>query len=175
MVEAQLSVHECLQEFLSLCNTPDTLFITERWIAPRLDALRSLLSDPVTEDQAEALNDALYKRAQLDEVIEWLRTGLMYWTDFLKNKRQAEADLAAARLQREKERILDKLSRLDRPVCEKCGSSVAVVPVTFGMPDEATAQLAREGKLALGGCMIGFGVDGRWGERWACQKCRTRF
>ncbi len=154
--------------FLTACNKPDTLWITDRWIAPRLDARRSLLSDPVTNEQAEALEDALYKRAQLDEVIEWLKTVLMPWPEFLRNKRQAEEDLRGAQLEQEKQRILDKLGRLKRPACEKCGSSEAVVPVAYGLTDEATAALAREGKLTLGGCMVG-------AERWTCRKCGIRF
>ena len=77
-----LSVHRALELFLSACNKHDTLFITDRWIQPRLKRLQALLSDPITSDEAEALRDAVMKSGHLDDVIEWLEDKTIPWPTY---------------------------------------------------------------------------------------------
>ena len=52
-----------------------------------------------------------------------------------------------------------------RPKCEVCGSKM--VPIVYGYPDDKTMQKAKEGKIALGGCVIRFNDP-----KWACTNCR---
>jgi len=42
----QMPLQEALESFVAACNRRDTLFITERWFAPRKKKLLALLSDP---------------------------------------------------------------------------------------------------------------------------------
>jgi hypothetical protein len=77
-----------LELFLKACNKRDTLFITDAWIAPRLERLNSLLSDPITETQATALKDVVFKRSKIDDLIEWLNDQSNPWAAFNKLKKQ---------------------------------------------------------------------------------------
>jgi hypothetical protein len=90
-----LSVETALNLFLAACKEPGpgTLFITDRWIRPRLQSLRARLSEPITTEQAAALCDAVAKRAELDDVIEWLSDSTLSWQVFHHHKRQSEAEL----------------------------------------------------------------------------------
>lgn len=105
ILEQGLSVAAALDRFLNVCaeESPDTLFITDEWIAPRFQKLRTLLSDPITYDQAEALNDAILKQAKLDDVIEWLAESALSWRVFHKHKREATSELK--RLRSEEQRL----------------------------------------------------------------------
>src|SRR2546425_674681 len=73
LFQGGMSLDEALTLFLSACNQgPDVLFITDSWIAPRLEALREGLDDPITEEQAVALRDALLQVEPIDRVVGWL-------------------------------------------------------------------------------------------------------
>jgi hypothetical protein len=50
------------------------------------DTLRELLSEPITSEEAEALRDAVMKRARVDVVIEWLRDSTLSWRVFHQDK-----------------------------------------------------------------------------------------
>lgn len=50
------------------------------------------------------------------------------------------------------------------PTCEVCGHRM--VPIVYGYPDDKTMKQAQEGKIALGGCVIGFNDP-----KWACTNC----
>ncbi len=63
---------QALELFLKACNKRDTLFITDVWITPRLEQLKKLLSDPITEEQAIGLKNAVLKRIKIDDLIQWL-------------------------------------------------------------------------------------------------------
>lgn len=68
-----------LENFRERCNKPETLFITDKWFTPRRERLLELLSDPISDEQAKALLDALHQRAHLDAVIEWLSLTTKGW------------------------------------------------------------------------------------------------
>jgi len=85
-----IPLESAISLFLNACNKPDTLFITEQWIVPRLEYLRRLMSDPIFPEEAEALRDAAMKRARLDDFIEWLAADSAYpWQFFNQQKKQA--------------------------------------------------------------------------------------
>jgi hypothetical protein len=83
--------------FRERCNSAETLFVTDSWFSPRREQLLRLLSDPITDEQAQALRDALQQVALLDAVIEWLSLttkdwfGLrpLHWDRYPKRNREA--------------------------------------------------------------------------------------
>lgn len=48
------------------------MFSTEHWLPPKLDQLKRLLTDPLTDDEAQALLDVLYQRHWMRDLVEWL-------------------------------------------------------------------------------------------------------
>lgn len=75
--------------------------------------------------------------------------------------------LAAPRHERIGRRAADEGARSYRdpvtPNCPTCGS--VGVPVLFGLPVEAAGRAARDGRLALGGCI----VPNNEPPNWECQ------
>lgn len=110
-----LPVEVALSLFLRTCKEPgaDTLFVTDRWITPRLQSLRALLSEPITSEQAEALRDALLKRAGLDEVIHWLSDSTLSWPLFLRRKQESDAALKKIKAEQEKLEYERKLAEAE--------------------------------------------------------------
>jgi hypothetical protein len=53
--------------------------------------------------------------------------------------------------------------------CPSCGSADQV-PILYGLPTDESFQLASQGKLALGGCIV-------WDDspQWSCRKCGTQW
>ena len=89
-----VSVEQALDVFLKACNKIDTLFITESWIASRLEALTRLLSDTLTDDEAKALRDPVLQRQKLDAVIEWLEhVHDMSWCEYTQHKAHVGVEL----------------------------------------------------------------------------------
>jgi hypothetical protein len=72
-IAAGMSIDAAIAAFRAGCNhPPERLWITDSWIAPRFDRLRELLSNPITDMEAEALRETVLKKRSLDSVIEWL-------------------------------------------------------------------------------------------------------
>ena len=68
-----ISSEKAIEILLSACNKPDTMFVTEQWIKPRLEELRANLSNPISSDQAQALQDTILQRCPFKDVLGWLR------------------------------------------------------------------------------------------------------
>lgn len=101
------SVEHALVVFRQACkDEAGTLFITEEWVLPRMESLSAFLNDPITDDQAEALCDAIEKRVKLDDVIGWLSDSVLPWSIFLERKQECEHQLRM--LYEEKKRIEQK-------------------------------------------------------------------
>ncbi len=49
-IAAGKSVDEALTAFRKSVNQPDTIFSTDHWLVPKLERLRDLLDDPITQD-----------------------------------------------------------------------------------------------------------------------------
>ena len=81
-----LSLEEALRTFVAACNQPDTLYINERWFAPRRQQLLSLLSDPITEDEAFVLREILRRRLPFEVVFDWLTEKPVPWNEYLRVK-----------------------------------------------------------------------------------------
>ncbi|MBI1870915.1 MAG: hypothetical protein HYS07_06970 [Chlamydiae bacterium] len=50
--------------------------------------------------------------------------------------------------------------------CPKCGSPENVIPIVYGYPSQGLMDRADQGKVKLGGCVIG-GND----PHYYCKKC----
>ncbi len=72
--------------FQNACNRCDTLFAPDSWLPSRLQQLTTLLSDPVTGDQAAAIRAAVVRRAKLDDVIDWLKNQSLPWLRFRRDR-----------------------------------------------------------------------------------------
>lgn len=71
-------------------NEPNTIFSTDHWLAPKLAELRLLLSDPISTNQAQALDDVLHRRHLMRELLGWLESPSIEWNDFLVQAHQRE-------------------------------------------------------------------------------------
>jgi hypothetical protein len=74
-----LQRQEAIRRYEASLNTPDTLFAINELLPARLDQLRTRLPDPITGDQATALNDVLYRRQPWTDLIAWLQDERLAW------------------------------------------------------------------------------------------------
>jgi hypothetical protein len=74
-----------LDAFCAACNKgPEVLFITESWITPRLQTLKSFLSDPLTAADADILQRLLNKDRSFADVLEWFEDHrAQAWSEFM--------------------------------------------------------------------------------------------
>jgi hypothetical protein len=78
-----LSIKDALEAFRDGCNKdPDRLWITESWIEPRFAELRTLLTEPITHEEAHVLCEAVLKHYDVDDVIEWLEHKPISWQEY---------------------------------------------------------------------------------------------
>jgi hypothetical protein len=173
-ISGGISVEQALHLMLATCNKHDTLFITDKWIAPRLETLRRLLADPITDDQAQALRDAAMKRLRLDAVIEWLELGTMPLADYVRMTTRISAELKEAEENRQKERHeewLEELRAKPKPPCPRCHECDEVVPIIYGyFPLHLESSRTGSDCYVRGGCMVG-----RDSDRWWCKRCQAGF
>jgi hypothetical protein len=170
-----ISIDCALEHFRHSVNRPDTIFSTNHWLIPKLEQLRTLLSDPVTKDHAQALDDVLYGRCQMRELIEWLESALgLSWSDFIDTREQRRREaLWAEWLGGGGPRPGQKHYANRRLVhCPKCGSHT-VVAVMYGHPSDIAEEAARQGALAMGGCCIPSPLSEM--NRWCCKQCKFRW
>jgi hypothetical protein len=81
-IRSGIPLQQALEIFQKSVNQPGTMFSTDHWLAPKLDRLRVLLSDPITDDQATALLDVLHDRHWMRDLLEWLEGSPMSWQGF---------------------------------------------------------------------------------------------
>jgi hypothetical protein len=74
-----MAPHLCVK---SACRRPDTLFITDRWVAPQKEMLLALLSDPISEDEAHVLREVLWERLSIKVLFAWLAEKPVSWKEF---------------------------------------------------------------------------------------------
>jgi hypothetical protein len=73
---------EALRIYQATLNQPDTLFAIDDLLPQRLKQMRERLHDPITADEACALNDVLYRRRTFTDMIAWLRDEPVSWDGF---------------------------------------------------------------------------------------------
>src|SRR5205814_766615 len=64
-IPAGIRRDEALRMFENSVNQPGTMFSTDHWLQPKLEQLRTLLNDPITQEQPMALLDVLYERHRM--------------------------------------------------------------------------------------------------------------
>ena len=174
IIAGGLRSDEAVRVFVKACCGGTTLFITDRWIAPRIEALLQLLNDPITDEEAEALQDAATKLAKLDHVIQWLGWRELSWNQYKAAERSLAREMKAVESQvrvLELQRRTEYYKSLPRPACPKCGDTGDVVPIQYGyvhLRDQV--ELASRGVVAFGGCLVG-----PESERWICKICGGQF
>jgi hypothetical protein len=165
-IRAGVSVEAALQAFREGVNRPDTIFSTDHWLLPKLEQLKTLLSDPITEGEATALLDVLHQRHWIADLLEWIETRPVAWTEFFEYRKMARQEQALMRAEERKRRRTAELGS-DRnekifpdefyvqisDVCPDCGSA-DWRPVAYGLPSEDMMADAELGEIVLGGCMV---------------------
>ena len=67
-----------------------------------------------------------------------------------------------------------KTKKPTAPACPECGAMA--IPILYGEPPEESFRAAKRGELALGGCCIETGENGRaTNPGWRCKACRHEF
>jgi hypothetical protein len=59
-LRAGMRVEHALQQFRAQVNRPETIFSTDHWLLAKFEQLQTLLTDPITADQAQALEDVVW-------------------------------------------------------------------------------------------------------------------
>jgi Ca-activated chloride channel family protein len=95
-IRAGTALKEALERFQKRVNQPGTIFSTDHWLDPKLDQLRKLMSDPITEDQATALSDVLHERRWMRDLVDWLEGSPMSWQVFFILRECLEPDPAVS-------------------------------------------------------------------------------
>jgi hypothetical protein len=71
-IAAGKSISEALRAFRESLNQLGRMFCTNHWLSPKLEQLQLFLSNPITQNEADALLAVLYKRHWIADLIEWL-------------------------------------------------------------------------------------------------------
>ncbi len=178
-IAAGKSIRDALTAFRESVNQKGTIFSTDHWLLPKLEQLQQLLTEPITQEEAEALLDVRYQRHFLEELIEWLERGRpVSWENFFTyraNLKQEELRKRADERERRRAAGLhpyfdtkifaDECFPKISDVCPDCGSS-DWKPIAYGLPTEDTEEDARRGHVVLGGCTIELGDPTRY-----CPAC----
>jgi len=67
---------------VAACKRRDTLFITDKWFAPRKEKLLALLLGPITQDEAHVLREVLWEQLPFNALFDWLAEKPVSWTDY---------------------------------------------------------------------------------------------
>ena len=141
-----------------------------REIRKLLLRLQPLLADPITADQAKALDDAFHGRHRIEDLIEWLRSAPMPWSHFPGYEREQEEIKREQLWQQWKNSRELRGDEPDKPeFCPSCGSR-SVVRIAYGLPDELGEEAARRGAITLGGCIL---VENA--PKWHCRDCSHKW
>lgn len=146
-IAAGKSIDEALTAFRKSVNQPGTIFSTDHWLLPKLDQLKRLLTDPITQDEAQALLDVLHQRHWMRDLIEWLESRAVGWGDFFThraNLKEEELRKRADERDRRRAEGLDPYGVVNlvpddfhpklSDTCPDCGSSDRK-PICYGPPD----------------------------------------
>ena len=158
-ITAGKSINEALTAFRESVNQLGPPRALGQCLVLNLDHIQQLLSEPITQDEAQALLDVLYKRRWMEELIRWLSDRPVPWEDFPayeanlreEAKRQWAED-------RERHRGVSLFSGERFPKisdsCPDCGSS-EWKPIVYGSLTEEGVEAARRGEFVRGGSIMG--------------------
>ena len=161
-----MSIKIALAAFRESVNQPGTIFSTDHWLLPKLHHLQHLLTEPITEEEAEALLDVLHQRHWMADLFEWLEKRPVRWNEFFTYRKEMHKEELRKRAEERKRRhdaqgerdfelkLFPEEFYLKLPdACPDCDST-DWRPIAYGLPTEATREDARLGDFVLGGCVF---------------------
>lgn len=165
-ITAGKSITEALTAFREGVNQLGPPRALGQCLALNLDHIGQLLSEPITQEEAQALLDVLYKRHWMEELLRWLTDRPVTWEDFPayetnlreEAKRQWEEmkrKWAADRERRSNVQLVPDDGRFPKIAdsCPDCGSS-EWKPIVYGNLSEEGRQAARDGEFIWGGSIM---------------------
>jgi hypothetical protein len=165
-ITAGKSIGGALTAFRENVNQPGTMSRHEDVLLTDLDHLQQLLSEPITQDEAEAMLDVLHRRHWMEELIDWLENRPPAWQNFLTDRSRMREELRREHLEehrrrraegRNPDREIPIAVTLYPPgisrVCPDCGSSECK-PIAYGRPTEETEEDLRLGYFVFGGGVV---------------------
>ncbi len=166
-----MRVESALHEFRDQISRRETISSTQKRDARKLLLrLQPLLADPITADQAQALDDAFRGRHGIEDLIQWLQSQPMPWSHFPAYQGKQEEVKREQLWQRWK--AFEELwgDESDKPkICPSCGAH-SVVRIGYGEPDDVGAEAARRGAIVLGGCILP-----EYSPKWHCRECHHQW
>ena len=81
-ITAGKSINEAVTAFRECVNQLGPPRSLSQCLVLNLDQIQQLLSEPITQEEARALLDVLYKRRWMEELIRWLSDRPVTWEDF---------------------------------------------------------------------------------------------
>ncbi len=156
-----------VQQFRDQINGDETIHSTEKRAQRKLLLrLQPLLADPISADQAQALDDTFQRRHKVEDLIEWLKSPPMSWGQFPEYQREQE-EVRREQLWQQWKNLEERWDAADNKpeICPSCGAR-SVVRISYGLPDEVGEEAARRGAIVLGGCML---VEDA--AKWYCRNC----
>ena len=89
-----MSREEALRTYAESVNGENTLFIFLPTLPGKLEQMRTLLHDPITGDEAVALDDVVHRRRRYADMIAWLQDEPVSWAGYFAREefRAEEAD-----------------------------------------------------------------------------------
>lgn len=166
-----ISTDCALEHFRRSVNRTDTMFSTDHWLMPKLEQLRTLLSDSLTKDQAQALDDVLHSRRFMKDLIDWLESPPMSWADFFPYREQRDRDRLWESWKKSNRQSKKRQggAKGEQNRCPECGS-LAIADIVYGLLSEETMEAKRRGAVDFvqGGCCL----PSAGGPRWYCRECK---
>jgi hypothetical protein len=165
---AGMSVEDALQHFRVRVDNPEANVSADCELGPELAELRPLLSDPITSEQAVALEDVFHGRYPMKDLVEWLESPAMDWKEFFSYRLQRDRDALWENWKRRNKGWENRERPKQMPNCPRCGSE-SVVSIVYGLPSEESMEASRRGAIDVvrGGCCISVSSP-----RWHCRHCK---
>jgi hypothetical protein len=158
-ITAGKSINEAVTAFRECVNQLGPPRALSQCLVLNLDQIQQLLSEPITQDEARALLDVLYKRRWMEELLRWLSDRPVTWEDFptYEANLREEAKRNSAE-DRERDRGVTLFSDSRFPAisdsCPDCGSS-EWKRIVYGSLTAEGVEAAKRGEFVRGGCVMG--------------------
>ncbi len=158
-IAAGKSINEALTAFRESVNHLSPPRALGQCLVLNLDHIEQLLSEPITQDEAQALLDVLYKRRWMEELLRWLSDRPVTWEDFPTYEANLREE-AKRKWAEDRERFRDIRLFPDEHFpaisdsCPDCGSS-EWKRVVYGSLTEEGVEAAKRGEFVRGGCVMG--------------------
>ena len=158
-ITAGKSINEALTVFRESVNQLGPPRALSQCLDLNLDHIQQLLSEPITQEEAQALLDVLCKRSWMEELLRWLSDRPVTWEDFptYEANRREEAKRKWAE-DREHDRSValfpDRRFPAISDLCPDCGSA-EWKRIVYGSLTEEGVEAAKSGEFVRGGCVMG--------------------